>query len=170
MKAISQPPVAARELQGYAPLARSRSRARHCCASLSLSCLCLTSSRLEARRLGARVPRGPNSSLSSSLASSRRSYSTLVRPLSASDSIPGRFVSFSFRTLYRRSSTNKPPCQFRIGPSLVNKYTTLKFIAFIQKSPRRRRHPVATLWRRPRGVLKSPLHCEGDARSDASAA
>ncbi len=44
MKVISQHPFAAQELRGHAcmpSLARSRSRALHCCKSLSLSCLYL---------------------------------------------------------------------------------------------------------------------------------
>ena len=126
MKAISQPSVAARELRDYAsaPLARSRSRALHCLSSLSLSCLCLTSSRLAARRLGARPPRGPNNSLSSFLASSRRSferYATLTQDSSQrspSESSPSHSTSTSRgrprrpscrRTAIMRRTAHRPP-------------------------------------------------------------
>ena len=74
MKAINQHPFAAQEQRSHFPLARSRSLALHCCESLSLSCLCLTASRREARRLGTGADLVPNNSASSLLASSRRSF------------------------------------------------------------------------------------------------
>ena len=67
-------------------LARSRSRALHCCESLSLSCLCLMVSMMVSRRearllrwaVAAALDLEPNNSDSSCLASSRRSFERYV--------------------------------------------------------------------------------------------
>ena len=53
--------------------ALSLKRARHCCASLSLSCRCAVDERLSARWLAADPGRGPKSAISSCLASARKS-------------------------------------------------------------------------------------------------
>ena len=121
MKAISQPPVAAREQRGHAgaPLARSRSRELHCWSLRSLSCLCLTSFRRSARRLRGRVPREPKSSLSSLLASSRKSFERSVmltqdssQRSPPSESLPSHSTSTS-KGRPRRPSCRRPP------PSIV---------------------------------------------------
>ena len=108
MKAISQHPFAAQEQRGHFPLARSRSLALRCCESLSLSCLCLTASRREARRLGTGADLVPNNSASSLLASSRRSFErnvTLTQDSSQRSSPSESSPSHSTRRPRRRSTS-----------------------------------------------------------------
>ena len=115
MKAISQHPVAAREQRGHsnALLARSRSRELHCWSLLSLSCLCLTSFRRSARRLRACFPRGPKSSLSSLLASSRKSCERTVMltqdssQRSPSESSPSHSMTSIITTYYYSGNRNR---------------------------------------------------------------
>ena len=143
MKVISQHPFAAQELRGHAcmsSLARSRSRALHCCKSLSLSCLCLMASRREARLLRGAVAAAadlePNNSDSSCLASSRRSFERYVtltqdssQRSSPSESAPSHSTSTSSgrprrpskrRTAMIRRTAHFPPssasCPAITGP------------------------------------------------------
>ena len=146
MKAIGQHPVAAREQRGHsnALLARSRSRELHCWSLLSLSCLCLTSFRRSALRLRACVPRGPKSSLSSLLASSRKSCERTVMltqdssQRSPSESSPSHSTSTSngrprrpscLRTTMMRRTAHRPPssasCPARTGPMATRCRTSL---------------------------------------------
>ena len=148
MKVISQHPFAAQELRGHAcmsSLARSRSRALHCCKSLSLSCLCLMASRREARLLRGAVAAAadlePNNSDSSCLASSRRSFERYVtltqdssQRSSPSESAPSHSTSTSSGRPRRPS---KRTCMF-YGMSSPALHHALLLLCLTQFRPRRR--------------------------------
>ena len=123
--------------------ALSLKRARHCCASLSLSCRCAVDERLSARWLAADPGRGPKSSISSCLASARKSAVSSVTLThdsshrSPSESSPSHSTSTSngrprrpscLRTALMPRTAHRPPSSAstpaRTGPMAMRRRTS----------------------------------------------